>query len=132
MAELTWFIQSTGNVAFTLSDIDQDTLDPEFSEFVYGLIENANAPDFRRSQRENDIAEIYQADIDRITGEMQTQTKVIADQKKLLVSLKAEMGVYKEQLEIETELPTMNGTEPIMPYMTGDLHRVMGGVPEQD
>ena len=114
MAELTWFTQSTGNVAFTLSDIDQIDVSSEFSELVYGLIENANAPDFRRSQREPETAEMYQSDIDRVTVEMQKQAKVIDEQKKLIVSLKAEMNVYKEQLEIETDL-LMNGETPILP-----------------
>ena len=45
---------------------------------------------------------------------MQKQAKVIDEQKKLIVSLKAEMNVYKEQLEIETDL-LMNGETPILP-----------------
>ena len=128
MAELTWFTQSTGNVAFTLSDIDQIDIESEFSELVYGLIENANAPDFRRSQRENDTAEMYQQEINRqaklmadlkvefnaVCEERENARNVIDEQKKLIVSLKAEMNVYKEQLEIETDI-LMNGETPILP-----------------
>ena len=49
MANLYWMNPNTGETAFTL-EFDESVVESEFSELVYGLIENANGDAHRQNE----------------------------------------------------------------------------------
>ena len=49
MANLYWMNPNTGDTAFTL-EFDESVVESEFSELVYGLIENANGDAHRQNE----------------------------------------------------------------------------------
>ena len=85
MAILNWYTPDTNDIAFML-EFDEQYVESEFTELVYGLIENAQGYALRQDRKLNESSRMYQETLDRYSGSND--------------SLRAENNVMQEQLDI--------------------------------
>ena len=85
MAILNWYTPDTNDIAFML-EFDEQYVESEFTELVYGLIENAQGYALRQDRKLNESSRMYQETLDRYSGRND--------------SLRAENNVMQEQLDI--------------------------------
>jgi hypothetical protein len=84
MATLTWFNQDNSNLSFSL-EFEEQYIEPEFSELVFGLIENAHGYDERKYRSNDESRKAYQRELDALRESRD--------------SVRAECNVMREQLD---------------------------------
>ena len=85
MASLYWMNPNTGDTAFTL-EFDESVVESEFSELVYGLIENANGD----AHRQNETIASQRECIKALRNDALAMSQTLADNLEELAEYKAE------------------------------------------
>ena len=106
MAILNWYTPDTNDIAFML-EFDEQYVESEFTELVYGLIENAQGYALRQDRKLNESSRMYQETLDRYQGRND--------------SLRAENNVIQEQLDIALQELADAKLDKTIPIHTLDL-----------
>ena len=106
MAILNWYTPDTNDIAFML-EFDEQYVESEFTELVYGLIENAQGYALRQDRKLNESSRMYQETLDRYSGRND--------------SLRAENKVMQEQLDIALQELAEAKLDKSIPIHTLDL-----------